>query len=73
MPGARGVGVLLDTLVVRTVLVPALALLLDDAFRPDRASPAAYRGPGRRRRRPRAHTARAREGTNAAERGSPIA
>jgi len=35
-----GIGVLLDTLLVRTVLVPALALLLGDAFWwPRRVSP----------------------------------
>jgi putative drug exporter of the RND superfamily len=35
-----GIGVLLDTLLVRTVLVPALALLLGDTFWwPRRVSP----------------------------------
>jgi len=43
------IGVLLDTLVVRTVLVPALALLLGDRFWWPRKVPAA--GPGRGRGR----------------------
>lgn len=48
-----GVGVLLDTLVVRTVLVPAIAVALGDAFwwprrRPGAGRPAAGQGHPRR-------------------------